>query len=393
MPNLRIAHVPVNSSDTRFLNEWRELLSRANPELQLFTPEWYQEWALTRGTTRRWKSGLTVITVRDSLNVLRGLLPLGCRKYGPFNVYGSAGDSQPWRPLLSDLSCARAVGTAVGQRLHELRLTAVQIGPTPSGHPAFQGLVDGLEISGTPARLVESRPLATTQLPGTWDEYRSTVLGSKFARKIGYYDRRFRKTADIQVEHTHQCDAGTTAQLVAELGEVESRSWLITAENSHPRYLPGTGAEMWQRLIDTTLAPSGQFDCWIMRADGKPVSFVFTLTARETRYFIANSYIESVSDHRTGSTLYQAVVQDAIVRGVRKLDFGSDEIHYKQRWGATYTDNLTTLFVGSSLQTRLILKTVNIVRPPQAAPCVSELTPTTPQSTPVTEADPTRMPV
>jgi hypothetical protein len=362
MSNLQTAHVPVNADDRRFLDEWREMLLRAEPEFQLFTPEWYLAWSETRGATRRWQGKLTAITVRDSQNVLRGILPLGRKKVGPFKVYGSAGDSQPWRPILTDIACVQEAGKAIGLGLRRLGMTAIQIGPTPSKQAAFESLVEGLNESRTPMRIAARRPLATARIPRTWEEFRTGVLGSKFARKIGYYDCRFRKSADIAIKHFHQPAPDATAALITELGIVESRSWLVKTENSHPRYMPGTGDRLWQQAIDSTLGPAEQFDCWVMRADGQPVSFLFTLTAGETRVFIANNYDEAVSDHRTGSTLYQLVVEDAIARGVTTLDFGSDEIHYKQRWGAAYTDDITTLFVGSSLPARLLMKASGLLK-------------------------------
>lgn len=373
MSNLQAAHVPVNADDHRFLDEWRELLLRAEPEYQLFTPEWYLTWSETRGAARRWQGELTAITVRDSQNVLRGILPLGHKQVGPVKVYGSAGDSQPWRPILTDIVCAREAGKAIGLGIRRLGMAALQIGPTPSKQVAFEALVEGLNESRTPTRITARRPLATARIPETWEDFRSGVLGSKFARKIGYYERRFRKSAEIEIEHFHQPSPDGIAKLITELGIVESCSWLVNAENSHPRFMPGTGDQLWQQAIDSTLGPAGQFDCWVMRADGEPVSFVFTLTSGETRFFIANNYAEAVADHRTGSTLYQLVVEDAIARGLTTLDFGSDEIHYKQRWGATYTDNITTLFVGSSLLARLAMKTSGFLNFNKEEPTKTEL--------------------
>jgi hypothetical protein len=373
MSNLQAAHIPVNADDHRFLDEWRELLLRAEPEYQLFTPEWYLVWSETRGATRRWQGKLTAITVRDSQNVLRGILPLGHKQVGPFKVYGSAGDSQPWRPVLTDIVCAREAGKAIGLGIRRLGMAALQIGPTPSKQVAFEALVEGLSESGTPTRMTARRPLATARIPETWEDFRSGVLGSKFARKIGYYERRFRKSADIEIEHFHQPAPDAIAKLITELGTVESCSWLVKAENSHPRFMPGTGDQLWQQAIESTLAPADHFDCWVMRADGQPVSFAFTLTSGETRFFIANNYDETVAVHCTGSILYQLVVEDAIARGLTTLDFGSDEIHYKQRWGATYTDNITTLFVGSSLFARMAMKTSGFLNFNKEEPTKTEL--------------------
>jgi CelD/BcsL family acetyltransferase involved in cellulose biosynthesis len=63
------------------------------------------------------------------------------------------------------------------------------------------------------------------------------------------------------------------------------------------------------------------------------------------RYFIANNYDEQFEDHRTGSTLYQYVTEEAFDRGVKVLNFGPESLYYKQQWGAIADGELELYFL------------------------------------------------
>jgi hypothetical protein len=112
-----------------------------------------------------------------------------------------------------------------------------------------------------------------------------------------------------------------------------------------PRFVGTVERGFWEELIQQWLAPQNYFDTWLMRADGQPISFVVAATVGSTRYVIANNFDEAWRDYRVGSQLYRRMFEEGYSRGVTRYDFGTNELHYKQRWGAKPADRVETCTV------------------------------------------------
>lgn len=326
-------------------NDWQGLLDRVRPELRLFGPAWYSLWSETAGSCGRWTGQLRVVTARDERHALRGVLALGRGKVGPFTAYSLAGDAQPWRTIVADAEHEADVARVFGKYLARPGGSLLRLGPCRQTAQSTKDLVEAIQDSGAFIQLHHRVPLAVCDAPDTWEDFRNDVLGSKFFRKINYYERRTGRDGEMKIEHIRQPSPEQTRRMIDDLGEIERRSWLADAENGRMRFATDAGRALWAGLIDQVLSPYDQVDCWVMSLDGRPVSFCFTLTILPVRYVLANNYDETVKSHRTGSTLYRHMMEDGIHRGVRRFDFGSGELHYKSLWGATYQGSLDSYVV------------------------------------------------
>jgi len=336
--------------------EWEDLLRRVPDGMKLFGPGWYAIWSATVGSTGRWTGRISVILVRDRRGTLQGILPLAWGRVGLFRIPAFCGYVQPWRDILAAKGWEEDVGVAMAKCLRKSGTLFAHIGPSQRSSPTFRGLLQSLRDHGAGLVPRRTEALAIADLPASWDEYRQCVVGSKFFRKVGYYERRMERAGHVERTH-YRCPTETdTERVVQDMSRIESRSWLMQAPGGRPRFQSSADQQFWKLLIQDVLAPRDQFDCWILSLQDEPVSFCLTLTADTVRYAIANSYDQAVRDHRTGSTLYRYMMEDAIARGVRHVDFGTGELHYKKYWGATYQDAVDTYAVATNRMVGRLLR-------------------------------------
>lgn len=327
--------------------EWHDLLNRVPPDQRLFGPEWFSIWGRTIGSAAPWTGTMQVIAVRDkTTGRLDGVFPLGQPKVGMFRVNAMAGYFQPWRTIIADRTREFAVGRAIGWFLIELGWSVLKLGPWPMSADAHQGVLSTLDELGMPLKRQSSDYLAIAdRLPATWDEYQDQVVGRRFLRRIRNFEHKLLRECSLEIKHIRRPTADQSHSLLAELASIEQRSWLSTDPNGRPRFVSPTDQEFWHLLTTEVLVPNDYLDCWLMRADGQAISFVWALTIAKTRYVIANSYDEAFASFRTGSILYRHMFQEGYERGVTRYDFGTNELHYKRQWGARAVDHVESFVV------------------------------------------------
>jgi hypothetical protein len=199
-----------------------------------------------------------------------------------------------------------------------------------------------------PIQKQSSCSVAIAELPATWQQYQDEVVDRKLWRRLPNADAKLRREYQIDVQHHRHPTEEQAQDLAATLEQIEQRSWLPTDPRGRTRFSGETARRFWSELMPETLVPNDQLDCWVMSANGLPISFVFAVTAGSTRYVIANNYDESFAAHRTGSLLYRIMFEEGYSRGVARYDFGTNELHYKQQWGAKYLDRMDTFTVATN---------------------------------------------
>ena len=334
----------LNGND-RLQADWRDLLNRVRPELRLFGPEWYSIWNRTIGANAPWTGDMQVATVYDEQNRLCGVMPIGHPKVGLMRVNAMGGYFQPWRSVLAEQAHEFAVGRALGWFLVEIGWSILQLGPWPMSHEAHRGVLSALNELEMPMQRQQSDQLAIAELPATWDECQESTIGHKFLREISRYENKLASDHRLELLHLSYPSATETSDLLAALAQVEQRSWLADDPRGRPRFTGAVEQRFWSELIQEWLAPQGFFDSWLLLADNQPISFVVAATVGSTRYVIANNYDEAWSQYRVGSQLYRLMFEEGYSRGVTRYDFGTNELHYKSRWGATAADRVDSFTV------------------------------------------------
>ncbi len=158
-----------------------------------------------------------------------------------------------------------------------------------------------------------------------------TSLSKKKLHRIEYYHRLMERNGDVKIRHYRHSKADEWKQILADLADVEANSWI--AENGEPRFLGADNQGYWLELCRSENFLRAA-NVWMIYFEGKPVSFLFALDGRYTRYFYSNSYNKSVSRYSTGSTLYKMAFLDAYQQGLKCMDLGLGNSGYKTLWGA-----------------------------------------------------------
>lgn len=328
-------------------SDWRNLLTRTRPEHRLFGPEWFSIWGQTVGSSAPWTGAMHVVAVREhSTGQLVGVFPFGEPKIGVLRVNALAGYFQPWRTIVADQSCEFAVGRSIGWFLVELGWSIMQLGPWPMALDAHQGVLSALEELDMPIKRQQSDFLAIADnLPPTWPEYEMQIVGLKYLRRLRNYENKLKKEHSVELVHHQTVNESDIKELFTDLANVERRSWLVSDPHGRPRFIEPIDQRFWNRLANEFLVPNEFLDCWVLRANGKPISFVFALTVHGTRYVIANNYDQEWAQFRPGSILFRHMFQEGYSRGVTRYDFGTNELHYRQHWGARYADHVESFAV------------------------------------------------
>ncbi len=333
------------AGNDRLRAAWLDLLDRVRPELRLFGPEWFSIWDRTIGSHAPWTGDMQVATVYDEQDRLCGVMPIGHPKAGLLRVNALGGYFQPWRLVLAQQTHEFAIGRALGWFLVEIGWSVLQLGPWPMSHEAHRGVLSALNELEMPMQRQNSDKLASAELPATWGECQEATIGRKFLRQIRSYENRL--ASDHRLELLHLCypSATETTDLLTSLAQVEQKSWLANDPRGRLRFTGPVEQRFWSELIQGWLAPQGFFDAWLMLADNQPISFVVAATVGSTRYVIANNYDENWAQYRVGSQLYRQMFEEGYSRGVTRYDFGTNELHYKSRWGAKSADRVESFTV------------------------------------------------
>lgn len=329
----------------RLRDDWHGLLDRVRPDLRLFGPEWYSIWDRTIGSHAPWTGEMQVAAVYDESNRLCGVMPIGHPKVGLLRVNAMGGYFQPWRLVLAQQSHEFAIGRALGWFLVEIGWSVLQLGPWPMSHEAHRGVLSALNELEMPMQRQSSDQLAVAELPATWEQCQAETIGRKFRQKVCTFEKRLAREHQVEVRHLRHPSAIETAELLAALARVEQRSWLTGDPHGRSRFSGQVEQRFWSELIQNWLAPQGDFDCWLMFADNEPISFVVAATVGSTRYVLANQHDDAWSGYRVGSQLYRRMLEEGYSRGVTRYDFGTNELHYKSRWGAKAADRVESFAV------------------------------------------------
>lgn len=329
----------------RLQTDWRDLLDRVQPDLRLFGPDWFSIWDRTIGSHAPWTGDMHVVAVYDESNRLCGVMPIGHPKAGLLRVNALGGYFQPWRLVLAQQSHEFAIGRAIGWFLVEIGWSVLQLGPWPMSHEAHRGVLSALNELEMPMQRQSSDQLAVAELPATWEQCQAETIGRRFRQKVSTFEKRLAQTHQVEMRHLRHPSASETRELVAALARVEQRSWLADDPHGRPRFTGSVEQRFWSELVQDWLAPQGYFDGWLLLADAEPVSFVVAATVGSTRYVLANQYDEAWSNYRVGSQLYRRMFEEGYSRGVKRYDFGTNELHYKGRWGAKAADRVESFAV------------------------------------------------
>jgi CelD/BcsL family acetyltransferase involved in cellulose biosynthesis len=307
---------------------------RATPEHQrLFTFEWYAAWMATIGCRAPWTGESVVLVAQTEDGQPAGILPLAYQRQAKRRVLSFAGYVQPVRGFVCRTEQREQVCAALAERLLQLDYDMLRVGPFVADGNETELLLQQIKsATGNVVEIPRGRNIVATPLPASFDAYQKEVLGTHLLANIRQRDRRLRREGELVVRHFAHPVGAEIEQVLKDCGIVEANSW-VGKTGGYTRFSKDVDAQFWRKAIAETLSPNRQFDAWLMYFNGQPVSFVVTLTAGRTRYFIANQYDERFRKYGPGAYLYHCAFEQGYQVGVNCVDFAEGDLHYKGQWG------------------------------------------------------------
>lgn len=242
-----------------------------------------------------------------------------------------------------------------------------RLGPAKVGDPAVERLVAAAWLAGWS---VLSRPAGTSWVIDCddlrevgWPRHSTT---KRFAR----LERRLAGQGAVSWQYVrgHEWDDA----VLAELGEVESASWIgAKTDGTGAKFMTPRQRAQWRAAIsDPVLAD--MLCATILRVDGRAVAFSFDLDDGPVRYGIAGTYRTDFGKFEVGKLANHRSLSDAVMGGQQILDLGAGDSGYKREMGAVPGYDLADLlFVRNRTAARLLERAWGPAMPahtPVAAP-------------------------
>jgi len=314
----------------RLKTAWEECVL-ASPESERFlTSEWAQHWARTLGSTCPWTGKGLLFTEQTAEGKIVAILPLVFGSKGHLRVVTPAGFYQPFRwfvciPEFASQAIPRLVDAICDHR-HVWDL--LRIFPYYATTPERVLFLDSLKARFAAVRVTERGRTIVNTLADSYEHY----ARMDSVKKIEYYGRRLANTAPYSIRHFCNPTDDAVTNLLDGLRTIEAKSWL-PREQGNLRFVSDASRRFWESLIATSLSPRQQLNAWILYVRDAPVAFRFCIVSGTTSYMIANQYDDAYSDFRPGWLLYLQELAYDCAHGIRRIDMGPGDGHYKERWG------------------------------------------------------------
>lgn len=304
--------------------ELDQLAEAGDPARSFLRRAWYQ------GENR---SGLSTLLARrrDGTPVIAiPTRPLGpsllrarsvSASYWPFRSFPMARDA-------TDAEIADLLGCPIAQRAIG---PALRIGPVYSDDPGVTRVISVARRLGWSAL---TRELGTTFLQDIAAQSAQGVWpGKSRTRKTNACERKLRQ-AHGEIHLQVVTGAGWTDAAWRDLAAIEAQSWVGTqTDRSGAKFINAHNLRHWQTATGDPVIAS-QLRATILHAAGRPIAFSFDLEASDVLYGIASSYVQDMAQFSPGQIVTTHLLNQALTRGVRLIDWGSGDNGYKRALGA-----------------------------------------------------------
>ncbi|MCG3201793.1 MAG: hypothetical protein NFCOHLIN_01663 [Gammaproteobacteria bacterium] len=315
---------------------WERCLADAPGHQKLFGYEWYSAWVRHLGSSGPWTGDSRVLVAHDRQGEVRGILPLAKRRTFHVPFWCLSGYFQPVRGFVCHDAVREQVCAALARALLKRQgwFELYRFGPTDTAYAERAKLLE--ELSDGCRRLVRfvNKPtIVAHDIPASTQQYEEMVRTHSSMKRIRSYERRMQREGKSEIRHYCNPQGEELRAMLEACGTIERKSWLAASKSGQPRYMSQESLQFWEQVCARQLGPKGQLDVWLVFFNGQPIAFRFTLTSATTRYLIANQYDEEFAQYRAGWILYLRDLENCAERGIRAIDMGSGDAHYKSRWG------------------------------------------------------------
>jgi len=169
-------------------------------------------------------------------------------------------------------------------------------------------------------------PVAALPHGGTFDDYLGT-LGKKARHEIRRKIRRAEAAGEVRFDEAEDPLAGLDAFI-----DLHQRRW--GAEGLFPDTQGGAQSRVFIRRLFELLGPDGPLRLAFLTVGGHRIAAGLTFETPDTTFYYNAGVDPDARELSPGVLLVAQIVQRALARGARRLDFLRGDEGYKYEWGA-----------------------------------------------------------
>ena len=174
-------------------------------------------------------------------------------------------------------------------------------------------------------------------LPESMDDYKN-ALSKKMLGNIRREKNKLHKLGEVKDVKYNDLSQHEWSKIIDNCAEVERNSWANKSDIGKTELY---GHEkFWKQLLNNE-ETSSRVNVWLTYLDEKPISYNLAIDSGEYRYGISAHYNEDYKTLGVGGSMHMCVIEDAIDKGLKKLNMGYGFGEYKQRWNAEPISALT----------------------------------------------------
>ena len=320
---------------------WENLLAEFAGATTFSTWEWLAAWWRAFGEGRE----LRVLAFFDESATLVGLAPLAIsrRRIAPLirlrvlSMWGDgSGDSDNLDfPVRAGWEQAVAAALLEFLKKESRQWDFCEFNTMPADSPVARCLAKLLGERGW-TTYTDQTACSAISLPETWEEYLSQ-LSSKERGKIAYRKNRLRRKYSVLL-HRCQTEADVPACLDA-LFALHRMRWQGLGQ---PGSFESPSRRKFYYELTAPLAARGNLEFWLLELDGETVAAQFGFRYGRSVFSLQEGFDPDYFGDSVGYVLRSLVIEQLILRGVRRYDFLAGEAESKGRWSTQSGHYLNT---------------------------------------------------
>ena len=314
---------------------------------RFLTQVWLRAWAEHLPRAGRWAGPLRILTAQNGAGEVSAVLPLASLRLLPgVSLPALAGPRQPFRGIpVNREGLAGSIEQLAEQILADRRLPALRLSSVLGQDAAVDTLVSYLRLRGW---MVHERFLyltLATPLPQSMAALYEQ-LGKRSEKRKRERESRLKREGGYQIRVYTGLDGAQARKVVAELADIERRSWLLK-QDGDTQFQTEEGRAFWQTILSHP-TDGRAWRVFILTFKDQPAAYDVCVDAGRTRYVLCGHYDDAYKPLSLGTTIDLEVFRDAIDNKLACLDFGHGDSGYKQRTlGALPAGTLRDVVVAS----------------------------------------------
>jgi|GEM_PF-3113105 len=310
-------------------------------ELKFLNLDWYAAWGERYVALNHSNTPVSFISLESVTGTILGACPYVLKSYPGCKILSLAGYYYPFRSIIIDKDAVPESVKALVKTLHKSKLAnVVRLGPLEQEAEITQNIEKAFKEQKWLCHKVIHGQQHAVALPNSFEEYTSQ-LSKKMLGNMRREKNKLRKLGDVRDVKYSGLSAEEWAPVIDACAQVEKNSWVNKADNG--KSVMHNEEMFWKRLLQDA-DTSARTTILITYLDDKPISYNVALDSGEWRYGLSAHFDEEYKKLGVGGATHMLVIEDAIAKGIKKLNMGYGFASYKQRWNAEPTSDLIEYF-------------------------------------------------